>query len=201
MFEQVLGEIHTFLVHNPIIAPSAFIGLHVLMAVLFVPCSPMTLMAGVLWGSLYGLCVSLFAALLSSGTTFLLSRKFLHRRIESLLKHKYPQAYALLSKSANFDWQVMALAQINPLIPASTLGYAFGLSSIPFSRYLLLSGLFMFPLQVLYVLLGDSLTSLTAIGQWKWALLLIFVCAIFILGGRQIFLRIYKFFHINKDEP
>jgi uncharacterized membrane protein YdjX (TVP38/TMEM64 family) len=176
MVERLLSLIHPILTQYPMAAPLVFIGVHTLMAVLFLPCSPMTLIAGALWGSTYGLFVSICAAMASSATTFLLSRSFLHGTIERLLVHRYPKIANLLAQVAVHDWKIIAVIQMNPLIPASAIGYVFGLSQITFIRYLLFSGIFMLPLQALFVVTGHSVTSLFAVdGNWRIALALIFL--------------------------
>ena len=172
-------------------APIVFIGVHTLMAVFFLPCSPMTLMAGALWGGVCGLVISMVAAIVSSATTFLLSRSFLHGKIERFLVHRYPKVAELLAQVAVHDWKIIAISQLNPLIPASTMGYAFGLSRVTFRRYLLFSIIFMLPLQVLFVMTGHSLIGLFASdGQWGVALVLIFLVAILSLVSNRIYRKL-----------
>lgn len=197
MVENFLGWIHPILSIHPVAAPIIFIGVHILLAVFFLPCSPMTLMAGALWGGIYGLAVSIFAAMLSSAITFLLSRSFLHGKIERFLMHRYPKVDELLAQATVHDWKLIAVSQLNPLIPASTMGYAFGLSRITFARYLLFSGIFMLPLQALFVMTGHSVTSLfTSDGQWQVALALCFLVAIVTLAGKRIFRKCCRLFGI-----
>jgi len=197
MVEHFLGWINPILSNHPLAAPIVFIGVHTLMAVFFLPCSPMTLMAGALWGGAYGLAVSMFAAMVSSTTTFLLSRSFLHAKIEGFLVHRYPRMAELLAQAAVHDWKLIAVSQLNPLIPASTMGYAFGLSRITLARYLLFSGIFMLPLQALFVMTGHSVTSLfTSDGQWQVALVLISLVVIVPLAGKHIFRKLCRLFGI-----
>lgn len=197
MAENFLGWIHPILSSHPLAAPIVFIGVHTLMAILFLPCSPMTLMAGALWGGAYGLVISAVAAIASSAATFLLSRSFLHARIESFLMNRYPKVSGLLAQAAVYDWKLIAVSQLNPLIPASTMGYAFGLSRITLARYLLFSGIFMLPLQILFVMTGHSVTNLFASdGQWVLSLALILLAAAVTLAGKHIFRRLCQFFGI-----
>lgn len=186
------------LFNHPLAAPIVFIGVHTVMAVFFLPCSPMTLMAGALWGSTYGLVVSICAAMVSSATTFLLSRSFLHGKIERFLVHRYPKVAELLVQAAAHDWKLIAVSQLNPLMPSSTMGYAFGLSRVTLTRYLLFSGIFMLPLQALFVMTGHSVTSLfTSDGQWGVALALIFLVAIFLLISKRIYRKLCQLFGVK----
>lgn len=198
MVEQFLIWIQPILLNHPLAAPIVFIGVHTLMAVFFVPCSPMTLMAGALWGGVYGFAISMVAAMVSSATTFLLSRSFLHGRIERFLMHRYPKVAELLAQAAVHDWKLIAVSQLNPLMPSSTMGYAFGLSRVTFTRYLLFSGIFMLPLQALFVMTGHSVTSLfTSDGHWVLALALIFLVAIFLLVSKRIYRKLCQLFGVK----
>lgn len=196
--EHFLAWIQPIFSNYPLAAPIAFVAVHTLMAVFFLPCSPMTLMAGALWGGGYGLVISMVAAIASSATTFLLSRSFLHGKIEHFLMHRYPKVAELLAQAAVHDWKIIAVSQMNPLIPASAMGYAFGLSRITLTRYLLFSGIFMLPLQALFVMTGYSVTSLfTSDRQWEVALALILLVAIVPLVSKYTFRKFCRLFGVN----
>lgn len=198
MVENILGWIQPILAQHPLAAPIVFIAIHTLMAVFFLPCSPMTLLAGVLWGGGYGLSISMLAALASSATTFLLSRSFLHGKIENFLLHRYPKATKLLAQAALHDWKIIAVSQLNPFVPASTLGYAFGLSPITLKRYILFSAIFMLPLQLLFVLTGYSLIGLfVSGGQWGVALALIFLVVMLFIFRKCIYRKICQLFGVK----
>ena len=198
MLEHILGWIQLILAQYPLEAPIVFIAIHTLMAVFFLPCSPMTLLAGVLWGGGYGLSISMLAALASSATTFLLSRSFLHGKIENFLVHRYPKVTELLAQAALHDWKIIAVSQLNPLVPASTLGYAFGLSPITLKRYILFSAIFMLPLQLLFVLTGYSVIGLfVSGGQWGVALALICLVALLLISRKRIYRKICQLFGVK----
>lgn len=191
--EQLIGWIQPILFQHPVTAPLVFITAHTLMAVFFLPCSPMTLMAGALWGGAYGLVISMIAAIVSSMTTFLLARGFLHDRIKKFLMQRYPKVAKLLAQAANHDWKIIAVSQLNPLVPSSALGYIFGLSSIALIRYLLFSVIFMIPLQFLFVITGHSVTSfLMADGRWGVPLALIVLVAVVPFVSKRIFRNFYN---------
>lgn len=198
MVEHILGWIQPILAQHPLAAPIVFIVIHTLLAVFFLPCSPMTLLAGVLWGGGYGLSISMLAAIASSATTFFLSRSFLHRKIENFLLHRYPKVTELLAQAALHDWKIIAVSQLNPLVPASTLGYAFGLTPITLIRYILFSTIFMLPLQLLFVLTGYSLIGLfVSGGQWGVTLALIFLVAMLLIFGKRIYRKICQLFGVK----
>jgi uncharacterized membrane protein YdjX (TVP38/TMEM64 family) len=196
--ELFLAWIQPILVNHPLAAPIIFIGVHILLAVFLLPCSPMTLMAGLLWGGVYGLVISMVAAIASSAATFLLSRSFLHSKIENFLVHRNPKVARLLAQVTVHDWKIIAVSQLNPLIPASTMGYAFGLSRITIARYLVFSGIFMLPLQALFVMTGHSVTNLfKAGGHWEITLALILLVAIVSLVSKRIYKKLCRLFGVK----
>ncbi len=191
MVEQFLGWIQPILIANPVVAPLLFVVVHIFMAVLFLPCSPMTLMAGALWGGFYGLMISIVAALASSATTFFLSRSFLHGRIQRFLVLRYPKVAEILTQVGEYDWKIIAVSQMNPLMPSSTLGYVFGLSKVSFKRYLAFSLLFMLPLQLLFVMTGHSLVGLfVSKVHWGVTAALVVLVVTFMLMGKRIYKKI-----------
>jgi uncharacterized membrane protein YdjX (TVP38/TMEM64 family) len=196
--EHFLGWISLILLKYPLAAPLVFIGVHTLMAAFCLPCSPMTLMAGALWGGVYGLVISMVAAIVSSATTFLLSRSILHGKIENFLVHRFPKVTELLGQAAPHDLKIIAVSQLNPLVPASTLGYVFGLSSITLKRYILFSTIFMLPLQILFVLTGHSVIVLFVSGRhWGAALALIFLIGIFFIFSKRIYRKFFLLFGVK----
>jgi len=157
----------------------------------------MTMMAGALWGG-YGLIISMLAAIASSATTFVISRSLIHRKIEDLLKRRYPLVAELLSLTSLHDWKIIAVTQLNPFVPGSTLGYAFGLSPMSLKRYVLLNGIFMLPLQILFVTTGHSLVSFL-ISNDKWELALIFsvMLILFFIFSKRMYRWICKLFGVS----
>lgn len=140
---------------RPLLAPAIFVILHCLAAAAFVPCSPFTLAAGLLWGPAWGVLVSVLAAFAASCFTFGIARYVLGPERRTRLERSAPgRALAQLS---TLGWRGVAFAQLNPIIPASTLGYLFGLSPIPLRTYAWAALIFMLPLQVALVALGATL--------------------------------------------
>jgi uncharacterized membrane protein YdjX (TVP38/TMEM64 family) len=198
MTEAFLLWIQPLLVNHPLVAPMLFVCIHILLAVFFLPCSPMTLVAGSLWGGVYGLAISMVAGLASTATTFFLSRSVLRCKVESFFVNRYSKLAELMKKAAIHDWKLIAVSQLNPLIPSSSMGYAFGLTSITFAKYLLYSGIFMLPLQVLFVLTGHSMSTLfVSDGQFGVALLLVVATVFFILFSKRIYMKLCQMFGLD----
>ena len=191
MIQESISLIHPFLEEHNQAAPAIFIFLHIVMAVFVLPCSMMTLLAGALWGGVFGLAISTLAALLSSVATFLLARSFLREPIRNFLFSRYPTLSQFLERVELHGWKVIALSNLNPLIPASTLGYAFGLSKISLRKYVKFSAIFMLPLQIIFVFTGKSVSDwLIFDGKLMDFLLLMLVIVLFLFFKNLIFRKL-----------
>lgn len=166
MFEWI----HYFLMQHPILSPLLYLVFHILCAVLIIPCSPMAVIAGALWGQWLGLGFSILAAFLSSCVTFGLARYFLKAPLYRFLSQRYAKTDWFLEQTQKHGWKFVASVQLNPAAPGSTLGYLFGLTNIAFRVYAKYLILFMLPLQLALVWLGASAVKLYW-GKWSWWLL------------------------------
>lgn len=135
-----------------------FIAVHIIFAIFFIPCSPMTTLAGVIWGP-YGVIYALIASLLSSITTFFLSRYLLHSYFYKRY-YKNKKYIWLASMTEKHSWKIIAVTQLNPVVPSSTLGYLYGLSKVQFKSYILFSFIFSLPLSFTFVFIGSSVIEI-----------------------------------------
>jgi uncharacterized membrane protein YdjX (TVP38/TMEM64 family) len=150
---------------HPLGAPLVFIVAHVVTAAAFLPCSPFTLLAGLLWPLPYSLLISTTAALLASSTTFLLGRYLYPRELRS--RHlKSGVGQRLMAIADEHKWKLVALAHINPALPSSTLGYLFGMSKISLRLYVLTAFLGMLPLQIALVGMGNAVRDALLSRPW-----------------------------------
>ena len=174
---NIFEWMQAFLAHHAVLAPFVYIFVHVVCAVCVIPCSPMAVIAGALWGKWLGLGMSISAAFLSSCTTFWLARRFFHKRVYAFLVKKFAKTDWFLEQTRKNGWKFVATVQLNPVAPGSTLGYLFGLTNISFLVYACFLLVFMLPLQIILVLCGDSMPELLS-GKVPWVLLLVMLCAI-----------------------
>jgi uncharacterized membrane protein YdjX (TVP38/TMEM64 family) len=174
---DIYDWMQVFLAHHSILAPILYTVFHVIFAVCIIPCSPMAVIAGVLWGKWLGLAISIFAACLSSFVTFWLARIFFRKRLYDFFSKRYKKTDWFLEQTRKNGWKFVATVQLNPAAPGSTLGYIFGLTEISFSVYAFFLLLFMLPLQIILVMCGDSLLWLLS-GKAPWILLAIMLLAI-----------------------
>ena len=134
--------------------PVIFVGIYVVATVLFIPGSVLTLGAGAVFGVALGsVCVSI-AATLGATAAFLvgryLARDAIARKIE-----KNEKFAAIDHAVADEGWKIVFLTRLSPVFPFTLLNYAFGLTRVRLSHYVLASWIGMMPGTVMYVYLGS----------------------------------------------
>ena len=135
-------------------APLAFIPIHVLATVLFVPTALLALAAGAFFGVPVGFAVALASSLAGASAGFLAGR-YLSRGgvLEKAISNKKIQA--LDNAVAEKGWKIVLLLRLSAICPFMLLNYGLGLSRISFKRHILVSSIGMIPGTLLYVYLGS----------------------------------------------
>src|SRR6516225_8455514 len=134
--------------------PVIFVGVYVVATVLFIPGSVLTLGAGAIFGVALGsVCVSI-SATLGATAAFLvgryLARDAIARKIEKNEK------FATIDRAvAQEGWKIVLLTRLSPVFPFTLLNFAFGLTRVKLSHYVLASWLGMIPGTLMYVYLGS----------------------------------------------
>jgi uncharacterized membrane protein YdjX (TVP38/TMEM64 family) len=170
LMQNVLDWIDQFGIWGPVI----FIAVYALAAVLFIPGSALTLGAGALFGVVRGSILVSLASTLGASLAFLIgryvARDWVAKKVEEHEKFK-----AVDQAVGREGWKIVGLTRLSPVFPFTFLNYAYGLTKVKFTHYVLASWIGMMPGTVMYVYLG-SLARLG--GQAEKA------------GGAQIAMRI-----------
>lgn len=176
----IFDWLQIFLTQHSFLAPILYTIFHIIFAVCIIPCSPMAVIAGILWGKWLGLTISIISAFLASSTTFWLARIFFRKKIYNFLSKRYKKTDWFLEQTKKHGWKFVATIQLNPAAPGSTLGYIFGLTNISFPIYAFFLLIFMLPLQIILVLCGDSIPLLLT-GKMPWIILAVMLLVILYL--------------------
>src|SRR6266478_5149979 len=134
--------------------PVIFIGLYIVATVLFVPGSVLTLGAGAVFGVALGsVCVSI-SATLGATAAFLVGRYLARDAIARKIAKN--EKFATIDRAvADEGWKIVLLTRLSPVFPFTLLNYAFGLTRVKLSHYVLASWIGMIPGTVMYVYLGS----------------------------------------------
>jgi uncharacterized membrane protein YdjX (TVP38/TMEM64 family) len=170
---------------------ACYVGLHVACAVLCLPCSPFTFIAGSLWGLWPGLPISSGSALLAAGVTFAIGRSA-PGRFGGRVLARLPfvrRAAGIAAKILGMGWQSVVLVQGNPLVPASSVGYVFGLTGIAPRTFLVATYLATLPLQAVLVATGAMAHDAIVLRQVRGMVVFSMIVATALLGVRILVRR------------
>lgn len=142
-----------------IAAPLLFLLGHTLVTMAPVPRTVFTLAAGLLFGPVLGVVLSLVATVLSAVLAFGVVRRLACGRVLSHLDHKVLRAVD--ARLCRRGWLPVALLRLIPAVPFAVLNYCSALSSIRFRHYLV-GTVGVVPGSVAVVVLGDALTGATS---------------------------------------
>ena len=137
---------------------------------MFIPGSVLTLGAGAVFGVVLGSVYVSIRATLGATAAFLvgryLARDAIARKIEKNEK------FTTIDRAVAAEgWKIVFLTRLSPVFPFTLLNYAFGLTKVRLSHYVVASWIGMIPGTVMYVYLG-SLVKVSAgqrqrtTGEW-----------------------------------
>jgi len=138
--------------------PVIFVGIYVVATVLFIPGSVLTLGAGAVFGVVLGsVCVSI-SATLGATAAFLVGRYVARDAIARKIEKN--EKFAAIDRAvADEGWKIVFLTRLSPVFPFTLLNYAFGLTRVRLSHYVLASWIGMMPGTVMYVYLGSLVNA------------------------------------------
>ncbi len=141
--------------------PVVFMLIYLIAPSLMLPGLPITVIGGILFGPVWGTVYVIFSATGGATLAFLISRYMGREWVEAKLKSfGGTRLKELDAKVADQGWKVVAFTRLIPLFPFNFLNYAFGLTKIRLSHYVLASFIFMLPGAVAYVVFSSSLLDI-----------------------------------------
>ncbi|KQK10936.1 uncharacterized protein LOC100826326 [Brachypodium distachyon] len=121
--------------------------------VLAIPAIPLTMSAGLLFGSVTGTIMVSISGTLAASLAFLIARYFARERILKMVEGN--KKFLAIDKAIGENgFKVVTLLRLSPLLPFSLGNYLYGLTSVKFLPYVLGSWLGMLPGTWAYVSAG-----------------------------------------------
>ncbi len=124
-----------------------------------VPRTVFTLSAGVLFGPVVGIVVTIAATTLSATAAFLLVRRLGRHAFRARLSH--PRALAVDERLARRGWLTVGSLRLIAVVPFAVVNYCCALSSVRLLPYIGATVAGILPGTLSVVLLGDALTGRT----------------------------------------
>lgn len=180
----VFAASYNFCIEFPVLAPLLLVFSQLLLSVFALPCSPITIVAGMLWGVPLAFCYSVIATTVASSFTFFLGRNLLQKKIHSIIpRAHFDSVYTLIERHT---WKASTIAHINPLFPGSSLGYIFGSSNVDFRPFVVGVLFGTTPLQLILVIAGDQVVNRSLVYVFVGILLLGFVGALMAMIRKKV---------------
>ncbi|MBE9504716.1 MAG: TVP38/TMEM64 family protein [Proteobacteria bacterium] len=134
--------------------PIVFMLIYAIAPSLFLPGLPITVVAGLAFGPFYGTLYTIIGATIGASLAFLVARYFARAQIENLVSGKLKAIDEGVEKKG---WIFVAITRLIPLFPFNLLNYAFGLTKVKFSHFVIASFIFMLPGTAAYVIFSSSI--------------------------------------------
>lgn len=128
--------------------PLMFLTLWAIVPTLFLPCLPLTLAGGILFGPFWGVVYTSFGSTLGASLAFLVARYLARDWVAA--KIWGTRLSHLDEKVARHGWKIVALTRLL-LLPYFLVNYAFGLTRIAFLPYVLATFFGMLPVTIALV--------------------------------------------------
>jgi len=176
-----LGELREWILSLGAWGPIVYIFLYAGAVVLALPGSVITVMGGVLFGSVVGVLTVSAGSTLGATLAFIISRHVARAAIAQKFaaKKKFQQLDRLTKEHGAI---IVAITRLVPLFPFNLLNYGFGLTRVPLWTYVFWSWVCMLPGTVLYVVGADAVASAVSEGRVPWVLIGIFVVTVAIIA-------------------
>jgi uncharacterized membrane protein YdjX (TVP38/TMEM64 family) len=139
-----------------------FAAAYVPAAVLLVPGSLLTLGAGFVFGVVKGTLIVSLGSTAGAAAAFIVGRSVARDWVDSRLAGR-PRIAAIARAVETEGFKIVLLTRLSPVLPFNLLNYAFGLTSVPFQKYIVASWIGMLPGTIMYVYLGSAANSLAAL--------------------------------------
>lgn len=141
-----------------IIAPVVYICLYIVATLFFLPGSPITVLSGVAFGPVWGVVYVWIGATIGVSLAFLVARYAARELVAGWISGN-AQFQKIDAKVEQEGWRIVMFTRLMPYIPFNLQNYAYGLTKVRFSTYVLVSAIFMLPGTIAYVQIGGALVS------------------------------------------
>ena len=141
-----------------VVAPAIFVALYAVAVVAFLPATPFTLLAGLVFGAAWGTLWAWTGAVLGSTLAFLMGR-YAARGLVEKWKENNERVRRLDDGVEEHGWRMLLITRLVPVFPFSLQNYAYGLTNVRFPTYVLVSALCVVPGVITYTFAGGSLAA------------------------------------------
>lgn len=138
--------------------PLVYIGIYIVVTLTGISALPLTIVGGLIFGGVKGILYTAIGAGIGLSLAFLIARYIAKDYIEQ--KFSKSEAFKKINEGVKKDgWFILATTRLIPIFPFGIQNYVYGLTSISFIKYSILSVIFILPGTSVYVLLAGAIAS------------------------------------------
>ena len=143
------------------------------------------LLFGLFWGSLY----TFLGAIVNCALMFLMARYLGREKIRGLVRRKLPGQWQkrLEGLGGREGALLLILLRLIPAVPYNLINYAFGLTEMKLSTYLLFSAIGIIPGTLAFINIGDKALNPASPDFWIALALLLALLLITALLGKKLY--------------
>lgn len=138
--------------------PLFYILMYIFITITILPALPITIAGGIIFGPIMGVVYTAIGAGIGLSLSFLIARYIARDAIER--KFGSTDTFKKIDEGVKKDgWFILAITRLIPIFPFGIQNYVYGLTSIGFIQYAVLSTIFILPGSSVYVMLAGAFTS------------------------------------------
>ena len=170
-------------------AAIAYIGLFTVLPAFFFPVAVLALAGGLLFGLWLGSLYTFIGAILNCTLMFFLARYAGRKQVESLIAQKLSPVWQerLQSLNSGGGFLLLIILRLIPAVPYNLINYAFGLSAMKYSAYILASAIGIIPGTFAFINIGDKALDVTSPDFWIAIGLLVLLLVATSLLGKKLY--------------
>lgn len=170
-------------------AAIGYIGLFTLLPAFFFPVAVLALAGGLLFGLWWGSLYTFLGAILNCTLMFFLARFSGRKQVEALIEKKLSPVWQqrLANLNSNGGLALLIILRLIPAVPYNLINYAFGLSAMKYSTYILASSIGIIPGTFAFINIGDKALDVTSPDFWIAIGLLLLLLAVTAALGKKLY--------------
>lgn len=139
-------------------AALGYIALFSILPAFFFPVAVLALAGGLLFGLVWGSIYTFLGAILNCGLMFLMARYIGREKIRTMVQRKLPVQWQkrLDGLGGKEGALLLIVLRLIPAVPYNLINYAFGLTEMKLSAYLLFSAVGIIPGTLAFINIGDK---------------------------------------------
>ena len=171
------------------LAAAGYIAIFAILPAFFFPVAVLALAGGLLFGLVRGSIYTFLGAIINCALMFLMARYIGREKIRSMVQRKLPDQWQkrLVGLGGKEGALLLVILRLIPAVPYNLINYAFGLTEMKLSTYLLFSAIGIIPGTLAFINIGDKALDPSSPDFWIAIGLLIALLVLTALLGQKLY--------------